>query len=80
VCTLHIQISPNGRYFVDFHVQIGVGRWYDIQLVIIELGQQHVKLHGPNKIWVNCNMEVMIYVTPRVSNPHDYVNHMFKRP
>jgi hypothetical protein len=20
------------------------------------------------------------FVTPRVSNPHDYVNHMFKRP
>jgi hypothetical protein len=22
----------------------------------------------------------IVDVTPRVSNPHDYVNHMFKRP
>jgi hypothetical protein len=21
-----------------------------------------------------------VLVTPRVSNPHDYINHMFKRP
>jgi hypothetical protein len=23
---------------------------------------------------------LMLHVTPRDSNPHDYVNHMFKRP
>jgi hypothetical protein len=25
-------------------------------------------------------MNMIMNVTPRVSNPHDYVNHMFKRP
>jgi hypothetical protein len=32
---LHIQISVDGRYLVDFHIQTGVGRWYDMQLVIV---------------------------------------------
>jgi hypothetical protein len=26
------------------------------------------------------SLERLSYVTPHVSNPHDYVNHMFKRP
>jgi hypothetical protein len=60
VCTLHIQISVDGRYLVDLHIQVGVGRWYDIQLVIVELGQQHEELHDPNKMWVNCNLVVMV--------------------
>jgi hypothetical protein len=50
VCILHIQISAYGRYLVDFHVLVGVGRWYDMQLGIVGLSQQRVKLHGPNKI------------------------------
>jgi hypothetical protein len=58
VCKLYIQISTDERYLVDLHVQVGVGRWYDIQLVIVELGQQHVELYGPNKMWVNCNLEI----------------------
>jgi hypothetical protein len=60
VCTLHIQISANERYLVDIHVQVGVGRWYAMQLVVVELGQQHEELHGPNKIWVNYNLVVMV--------------------
>jgi hypothetical protein len=34
--------------------------------------------HNPS--WRKTMMEEMDSVTPRVSNPHDYVNHMFKRP
>jgi hypothetical protein len=60
VCTPHIQISTYGRYLVDLHVQAEVGRWYNMQLVIVELGQSHEKLHGPNKMWVNCNLVVMV--------------------
>jgi hypothetical protein len=58
VCVHHIQISVDGRYLVDLHVQVGVGRWYDMQLDVVELGQQRVELHGPNKIWVNCNLPI----------------------
>jgi hypothetical protein len=50
VCKLHIQISVDKRYLVNFHVQVRVGRWYDMQLVVVELGQQHIELHGPNKM------------------------------
>jgi hypothetical protein len=53
VCTPHIQISIDGRYLVDIHVQAGVERWYDMQLVVVELGQQHEELRDPNKMWVN---------------------------
>jgi hypothetical protein len=60
VCTLHIQISTDRRYLVDLHVQVGVGMWYEMQLIIVELGQQHVELHGPNKMWVNYNLVVMV--------------------
>jgi hypothetical protein len=59
VCIQHIQIFTDGRYLVDRHIQVGVGRWYDMQLDIVELGQQHEELYGPNKMWVNCNLEVM---------------------
>jgi hypothetical protein len=31
-----------------------------MELVIVELDQRHVELHGPNKMWVNFNPEVMI--------------------
>jgi hypothetical protein len=58
-CIQHIQISADGRYLVDLHIQVRVGRWYDMQLDIVELGQQHEELHDPNKIWVNCNLKVM---------------------
>jgi hypothetical protein len=27
-----------------------------MQLDGVELGQQRVELHGPNKMWVNCNL------------------------
>jgi hypothetical protein len=60
VCIHHIQIFTDGRYLVDLHVQVGVGRWYDMQLDIVELGQQHGELHRPNKMWVNCNLVVMV--------------------
>jgi hypothetical protein len=50
LCTHHIQISADVRYLVDIHVQVGVGRWYDIQLDVVELGQQDEELHGPNKM------------------------------
>jgi hypothetical protein len=59
VCKHHIQISADRRYLIDLHIQVRVGRWYDIQLDIIKLGQQHEELHGPNKIWVNSNLVIM---------------------
>jgi hypothetical protein len=58
-CIQHIQISANGIYLVDLHVQVRVGRWYDMQLDVVELGLLHEELHDPNKMWVNCNLEVM---------------------
>jgi hypothetical protein len=58
VCIHHIQISVDRRYLVDLHIQVGVERWYSMQLDIVELGQQHVKLHGPNKMWVNYNLTI----------------------
>jgi hypothetical protein len=59
-CIKHIQIFTDERYLVDLYVQVGVGRWYDMLLSIVELDQQHVELHGPNKMWVNCNIVIMI--------------------
>jgi hypothetical protein len=38
VCIQHIQIFADGRYLVDLHVQVGVGRWYDMLLDVVELG------------------------------------------
>jgi hypothetical protein len=35
----HIQISTDGRYLIDLHIQVRVGRWYDMQLDVVELGQ-----------------------------------------
>jgi hypothetical protein len=35
---------------VDLHVQVGVRSWYDMQLDVVELGQQHEELHDSNKI------------------------------
>jgi hypothetical protein len=59
MCIKHIQFFIDGRYLVDLYIQGRVGRWYDMQLDIVELGQQHEELHGTNKMWVNCNLEVM---------------------
>jgi hypothetical protein len=59
VCIQHIQISTDGRYLIDLHIQVRVGRWYDMQLDAVELGQQRVELYGPNKMWVNCNLIIM---------------------
>jgi hypothetical protein len=33
---------------VDLYLQVGVERWYDMQLDVVELGQEHEDLHGPN--------------------------------
>jgi hypothetical protein len=60
VCELHIQIFTDERYLVDFHVQVRVERWYDMQFIVVELGQQHIKPHGPNKVWVNWNLEIVV--------------------
>jgi hypothetical protein len=59
VCTQHNKISIYGRYLVDLHIQVGVGRWYDMQLDVVELRQQYEELQGPSKMWVNCNFVVM---------------------
>jgi hypothetical protein len=59
VCIQYIQISTDERYLVDLHIQVGVGRWYDMQLDVVELGQQHEELHDPNKMWINYNFEIM---------------------
>jgi hypothetical protein len=53
VCKLHIQIFTDGRYLVHLYTQVVVERWYDMQLDVVELGQQH------DKMWVNCNLVVM---------------------
>jgi hypothetical protein len=55
----HIQISAYGRYLVDLHVRVGVVRWYDMHLDVVELGHQYEELHGLNKVWINCNLIVM---------------------
>jgi hypothetical protein len=31
-----------------------------MQLVIVELDQQYEELHGSNKMWINCNIVVMV--------------------
>jgi hypothetical protein len=49
-----------GGYLVDLHVQVGVERWYDMQLDVVKLGQQRVELHVPNKMWVNCNLAITV--------------------
>jgi hypothetical protein len=49
MCIYHIQISADGRYLVDLHIQVGVGRWYGMQLDVVELGQRRVKLHAPTR-------------------------------
>jgi hypothetical protein len=59
VCIQHIQISIDERNLVDLHIQVGVGRWYDMQLDVVELGQQHEELYGPNKMWINYNLVLM---------------------
>jgi hypothetical protein len=59
VCIQHIQIFADERYLVDLYVQVGVGRWCDMQLDVVELGQQHEELHGPNWMWISCNLVVM---------------------
>jgi hypothetical protein len=50
VCIQHIQIFADGRYLINLHEQVGVERWYDMQLDVVELGRQCVELHGPNKM------------------------------
>jgi hypothetical protein len=60
VCILHNRISTDGRYLVDLHVQVGVGRWYDMQLDVVELVQQNEELDGPNKMWVNYSLVIMV--------------------
>jgi hypothetical protein len=37
-CIQYIQISADVRYLVDLQIQVGVGRWYDMQLDVVELG------------------------------------------
>jgi hypothetical protein len=59
VCIQHIQIVADGIYLVDLHIQVGVGRWYDMQLNVVKLDQQHEELHDPNKMWINCNLVIM---------------------
>jgi hypothetical protein len=41
------------------HNQAGVG-WYGMQLDVVELGQQYEELYGPNKIWVNYSLVIMV--------------------
>jgi hypothetical protein len=31
-----------------------------MQLDVVKLGQQCVELHDPNKMWVNCNLVIMV--------------------
>jgi hypothetical protein len=50
VCIQHIQFFAYGRYLVDFYVQVEMGRWYDMHLGVVVLGQQRVGLHDPNKM------------------------------
>jgi hypothetical protein len=43
------QISAYGKCLEHYHVQDIAGKCYDMQLIAIELGQQHVRLHDPNR-------------------------------
>jgi hypothetical protein len=47
VCILHTRISAgNAEYY---HILDIAGKCYDMQLIIIVLNQQRVRLHDPNK-------------------------------
>jgi hypothetical protein len=35
-----------------------VEMWYGMQLDVVELGQQRVKPHDPNKMWINYNLAI----------------------
>jgi len=42
------QTYVNGKYLEDSHVLIAIGRFCDMQLVVVGLGRQRAKLHDPN--------------------------------
>jgi hypothetical protein len=45
---LRTWIFADRKCLEHYHVLDITGRWYDMQLVTIELDQQHVRLHDPN--------------------------------
>jgi hypothetical protein len=48
VPTQRTQTYANGKYSNDSHVLTAMGRFRDMQLVLVGLGQQHAELHDPN--------------------------------
>jgi hypothetical protein len=47
---LRTRISDDGKCLEHYHILNIVGKCYDMQLVAIELDQQHVKLYDPNNL------------------------------
>jgi hypothetical protein len=53
----HLPVPTVGyRSLLQRHIVVV---WYGMQLDVVELGQQCVELHGPNKMWVNYNLVIM---------------------
>jgi hypothetical protein len=47
---LHTRISVDEKCLKHYHVLNIAGKCYDMQLVVIELDQQRVRLHDPNNL------------------------------
>ena len=44
------QIYANGKYLVDSHVLTAMGRFHDMLLVVVGLGQQRAELRDPSNL------------------------------
>jgi hypothetical protein len=56
--------------------QTAVVLWWGMSLASWLLAQGERGGHGD----LRGSGRLSVIVTPRVSNPHDYINHIFKRP
>ena len=48
------QIYTKGTYLVDSHVLTAMGRFHDMLLVVVGLGQQRAELRDPNMTKAIC--------------------------
>jgi hypothetical protein len=67
-------------------------RWGLCSAIMLEMSSSRpwiTSCYFPTSVLSPCSLDVCggvdlvvshAFVTPRISNPHDYVNHMFKRP
>jgi hypothetical protein len=49
------KIYVNGKYMEDSHVLTAMGRFHDMQLVVVGLGQQRAELRDLNMTKAICN-------------------------